>query len=421
MTSDAPMRSEAPMTSDARTRARTLIVTNDFPPRQGGIETFVRELADRFPPDEVVVLTSAPTATAGPGETFPYPVVRHPARTLLPTPRAAAHAGEVARRYGCDRVWFGAAAPLALMTGRLRRTAGVRTVVATTHGHEVWWARTPGARGLLRRIGGQVDTLTWLGASTRGPIEAALAPGTRTARLVPGVDTRAFHPGVDGAPIRTRYGLGHRPVIMCAARLVPRKGQDTLIRALPWVRRAVPDAVLLLVGDGPYAPALRQLALREGVLDSVVLAGGHPHPALPAFYAAADTFAMPCRTRKGGLEVEGLGIVYLEAAASGLPVVAGDSGGAPDAVREGETGHVVDGRSVAATADRLVRLLRDPRRARAMGDAGRRWVRTAWSWDDAYARLRDLLAGGATGCRTVGLCNPTAHRPTAHGPTPPDS
>ncbi|MFE6639164.1 glycosyltransferase family 4 protein [Streptomyces tendae] len=413
------MRSEAPVTSDARTRARTLIVTNDFPPRQGGIETFVRELADRFPPDEVVVLTSAPTATAGPGETFPYPMVRHPARTLLPTPRAAAHAGEVARRYGCDRVWFGAAAPLALMTGRLRRTAGVRTVVATTHGHEVWWARTPGARGLLRRIGGQVDTLTWLGASTRGPIEAALAPGTRTARLVPGVDTRAFHPGVDGAPIRTRYGLGHRPVILCAARLVPRKGQDTLIRALPWVRRAVPDAVLLLVGDGPYGPALRQLALREGVLDSVVLAGGHPHHALPAFYAAADAFAMPCRTRRGGLEVEGLGIVYLEAAASGLPVVAGDSGGAPDAVREGETGHVVDGRSVAATADRLVRLLRDPRRARAMGDAGRRWVRTAWSWDDAYARLRDLLAGGSTDCRTVGPCTPAAHRPTAparHGP-----
>ncbi|MYS73438.1 glycosyltransferase, partial [Streptomyces sp. SID5926] len=203
--------------------------------------------------------------------------------------------------------------------------------------------------------------------------------------------------------------------------LVPRKGQDTLIRALPWVLRAVPDAVLLLVGDGPRAPALRQLALREGVLDSVVLAGGHPHPALPAFYAAADVFAMPCRTRRGGLEVEGLGIVYLEAAASGLPVVAGDSGGAPDAVLEGETGHVVDGRSVAATADRLIRLLRGPRLARAMGDAGRRWVRTAWSWDDAYARLRDLLSGGAADCRTVGPCTPTAHRPTALGPTPSDT
>ncbi|MFJ8544222.1 glycosyltransferase family 4 protein [Streptomyces sp. NPDC093586] len=376
------------------TRTRTLIVTNDFPPRQGGIETFVRHLADRFPPGEVVVLTSTP-ATAGPREPFPYPVIRHPVGTLLPSPRATTHAASVARRYGCDRVWFGAAAPLGLMAGTLRRTAGIRTAVATTHGHEVWWARTPGARGLLRRIGTEVDTLTWLGASTRRPIEAALAPGTRTARLVPGVDTTVFHPAVDGGPTRARYGLGHRPVILCAARLIPRKGQDTLIRALPWIRRVVPDAVLLLVGDGPYAPELRRLALREGVVDSVVFAGGRPHHDLPRFYAAADVFAMPCRTRRGGLEVEGLGIACLEAAASGLPVVAGDSGGTPDTVREGETGHVVDGRSVAATADRLIRLLLDPRLARAMGEKGRHWVRTEWSWDRSWATLRDLLSGEA--------------------------
>ncbi|MFD8489376.1 glycosyltransferase family 4 protein, partial [Streptomyces sp. NPDC059712] len=385
------------MTDDARTGGRTLIVTNDFPPRQGGIETFVRELADRFPPDEVVVLTSTPTAPTDHGARSRHPVVRHPARTLLPTPRAAAHAAEVARRYGCDRVWFGAAAPLALMAGRLRRTAGIRTAVATTHGHEVWWARVPGPRSLLRRIGTRVDTLTWLGDSTRGPIEAALAPGTRTARLVPGVDTGAFHPAVDGTPVRTRYGLGHRPVVLCAARLVPRKGQDTLIRALPWVRRAVPDAVLLLVGDGPYGPGLRQLALREGVLDAVFFAGGHPHHALPAFYAAADAFAMPCRTRRAGLEVEGLGIVYLEAAASGLPVVAGDSGGAPDTVREGETGYVVDGRSVAATADRLIRLLRDPRLARAMGDAGRRRAGGGVGGGAPGSSGRGAAGGGAAG------------------------
>ncbi|WP_138903004.1 glycosyltransferase family 4 protein, partial [Streptomyces albidochromogenes] len=261
-------------------RPRTLIVTNDFPPRQGGIETFVRELADRFPSDEVVVFTSAPspaTAESAPEEPFPYPVIRHRVRTLLPTPRATAHAASVARRYGCDRVWFGAAAPLGLMTARLRRTTDIRTAVATTHGHEVWWARTLGARGLLRRIGNEVDALTWLGASTRGPIEAALTPGTQTARLVPGVDTTVFHPGIDGGPVRARYGLSSRPVILCAARLVPRKGQDTLIRALPWIRRAVPDAMLLLVGDGPYFSVLRRLALAEGVLDSVVFAGGHPH------------------------------------------------------------------------------------------------------------------------------------------------
>ncbi|SDO81349.1 phosphatidylinositol alpha-1,6-mannosyltransferase [Streptomyces sp. cf386] len=375
-------------------RPRTLIVTNDFPPRQGGIETFVRELADRFPPDGVVVFTSASSPASAewaPYESFPYPVIRHRVRTLLPTPRATAHAASVARRYGCDRVWFGAAAPLGLMAGRLRQTTDIRTAVATTHGHEVWWARTPGARALLRRIGAEVDALTWLGTSTRRPIEAALAPGTRTARLVPGVDTAAFHPFLDGSPVRARYGLGRRPVILCTARLVPRKGQDTLIRALPWIRRAVPDAMLLLVGDGPYAPALRQLAVAEGVLDSVVFAGGHPHHTLPSFYAAADAFAMPCRTRRRGLEVEGLGIVYLEAAASGLPVLAGDSGGAPDAIRDGETGHIVDGRSVAATADRLTRLLRNPELAHDMGEKGRQWVQTAWTWDHSYATLAGLL------------------------------
>ncbi|GAA1547239.1 glycosyltransferase family 4 protein [Streptomyces albidochromogenes] len=375
-------------------RPRTLIVTNDFPPRQGGIETFVRELADRFPSDEVVVFTSAPspaTAESAPEEPFPYPVIRHRVRTLLPTPRATAHAASVARRYGCDRVWFGAAAPLGLMTARLRRTTDIRTAVATTHGHEVWWARTLGARGLLRRIGNEVDALTWLGASTRGPIEAALTPGTQTARLVPGVDTTVFHPGIDGGPVRARYGLSSRPVILCAARLVPRKGQDTLIRALPWIRRAVPDAMLLLVGDGPYFSVLRRLALAEGVLDSVVFAGGHPHHTLPSFYAAADAFAMPCRSRRRGLEVEGLGIVYLEAAASGLPVLAGDSGGAPDAVRDGETGHVVDGHSVAATADRLTRLLRNLELAHEMGEKGRHWVQTEWTWDRSYATLAGLL------------------------------
>ncbi|MFD8630730.1 glycosyltransferase family 4 protein [Streptomyces sp. NPDC059533] len=370
-------------------RPRTLIVTNDFPPRQGGIETFVRELADRFPPDEVVVFTSSPPPSTG--DPFPYPVIRHRVRTLLPTPRATAHAASVARRYGCDRVWFGAAAPLGLMAGRLRRTTDIGTAVATTHGHEVWWARTPGTRALLRRVGTEVDVLTWLGASTRRPIEAALARGTRTARLVPGVDTTAFRPDLDGGPVRARYGLGRRPVVLCAARLVPRKGQDTLIRALPWIRRSLPDAMLLLVGDGPHAPELRRLALAEGVMDAVVFAGGHPHHALPSFYAAADAFAMPCRTRRHGLEVEGLGIVYLEAAASGLPVLAGDSGGAPDAVREGETGYVVDGRSVAATADRLTRLLRDPGLAREMGEKGRSWVRNEWSWDRSYETLAGLL------------------------------
>ncbi|MFI5482493.1 glycosyltransferase family 4 protein [Streptomyces rubiginosohelvolus] len=383
------------------TGRRTLVVTNDFPPRQGGIETFVRAMTDRFPADSVVVYTSAEPGAAAHDAALPYPVVRDPARMLLPVPRVTARAAELARRHGCDSVWFGAAAPLGLMADRLRRESGVRRAVATTHGHEVWWARTPGARALLRRIGERTDAVTYLGAATRAPIAAALGPAAarRMVRLAPGVDAEAFavRPGArDGVQtpaggVRERYGLGARPVILCAARLVPRKGQDTLIRALPAVLCSVPDAVLLLTGDGPYARTLRRLAADTGVADAVVLAGGRPHPEMPEHYAAADVFAMPCRTRRGGLEVEGLGIVFLEAAAAGLPVLVGDSGGAPDTVRDGETGHLVDGRDTAAVADRLVTLLRDREAAAAMGEKGRAWVREEWGWESAYATLAGLL------------------------------
>ncbi|WP_143671618.1 glycosyltransferase, partial [Streptomyces sp. wa1071] len=145
------------------TRRRTLVVTNDFPPRQGGIETFVQAMTSRFATDSVVVYTSAEPGAAAHDAALPHPVVRDPARTLLPVPRVAARAVEIARRHGCDSVWFGAAAPLGLLADRLRRESGVRRAVATTHGHEVWWARTPGARTLLRRIGDRTDTVTYLG------------------------------------------------------------------------------------------------------------------------------------------------------------------------------------------------------------------------------------------------------------------
>ena len=132
----------------------------------------------------------------------------------------------------------------------------------------------------------------------------------------------------------------------------------------------------------------------ERVFDTFPLLAQRRHEpagALSAHYAAGDVFAMPCRTRRGGLDVEGLGIVYLEASAAGLPVVGGDSGGAPDAILEGETGYVVPGRDTGALAERLVALLTDPATARAMGDKGRAWIEREWSWDLMAARLRSLL------------------------------
>jgi phosphatidylinositol alpha-1,6-mannosyltransferase len=291
-------------------------------------------------------------------------------------------------------VLFGAAAPLGLLAPSLRR-AGARRLVAITHGHEAGWAVLPGARGLLRRIGDSVDTVTYLGEYTRVRLARALSPAAaaRMTRLAPGVDSGAFRPGAGGAAVRERLGLTGRPVVVCVSRLVPRKGQDTLIRAWPQVRAAVPDAVLLLVGGGPYAGRLQRLAGRLGVAGSVILTGPVPWPELPSYYDAGDVFAMPCRTRRHGLDVEGLGIVYLEASATGLPVIGGDSGNAPDAIRDGETGYVVAGNSPAGVADRLVYLLTDPVGARAMGEKGMAWVDQEWRWDLVARRLQEILAG----------------------------
>ena len=149
--------------------------------------------------------------------------------------------------------------------------------------------------------------------------------------------------------------------------------------------------MLLLVSGGPYRSKLTRLAADLGVAEQVVFTGSVPWAQLPAHYAAADVFAMPCRTRGAGLDVEGLGIVYLEASATGLPVVAGDSGGAPEAVRDGETGYVVSGRDVAALADRLVTLLTDRALAARLGAAGRAWVEERWRWETQAERMRELL------------------------------
>ncbi len=204
------------------------------------------------------------------------------------------------------------------------------------------------------------------------------------------MDVDAFNPSVSGSAIRAGFRMAVRPVIVSLSSLVPRKGQDTLIRALPAVRREIPDAALLLVGGGPYKSTLESLAAPLGLADDVVITGSVPWPDLPAHYAAGDVFAMPCRTRRGGLDVEGLGIVYLEASATGLPVIGGNSGGAPDAVLEGETGYVV--RDPSAVANRLIELLGDPGLARRMGEAGRKWVESDWRWDTQADRLTTLLA-----------------------------
>jgi phosphatidyl-myo-inositol dimannoside synthase len=395
---------------------KVLIVSNDFPPRRGGIQSFVHALALRMPADGVVVYAPAWEGAAEFDARQPFPVIRHPTSLMLPVPSVARRAARILREHDCDTVLFGASAPLGLLATSLRR-AGARRIVAITHGHEAGWAALPGARWLLRRIGDEVDVLTYLGEYFRMRLARALSAeaAARMERLAPGVDNTAFRPGAGGGAIRERLGLGNRPVVVCVSRMVPRKGQDTLIRAWPRVLstmtslngtargtgarpgaargRAAGGPVLLLVGDGPYRAKLGRLVRQAGLSDSVVFTGPVSAAELPAYYDAGDVFAMPCRTRRGGLDVEGLGIVYLEASASGLPVVGGDSGGAPDAILAGETGYVVPGRDVAAVADRIAGLLADPPGARARGAKGGAWVDRAWRWELVAERLARILAG----------------------------
>ena len=369
---------------------RTLVVTNDFPPRPGGIQAYVHGLAARQPAGEIVVYASSwePGDVAGFDAAQPFPVVRDKASVLLPTPRVVRSVREVARSEGCDRVWFGAVAPLALMASQLDLTRAL----GSTMGHEIGWARLPGAASLLRRMSESLDVVTHLSHYTGVRLARSL-PHAELVHLPSGVDTTAFHPSIDGEIVRRRYGLVSRPVVVCVSRVVARKGQDQLVRAFSLVQQRIPEAALLIVGGGPMLPKLKRQVESMGLERDVVLTGEVPWPELPLHYAAGDVFAMTCYDRVAGLEVEGLGIVFLEAAATGLPVVAGRSGGTSDTVQEGVTGYLVDGTSTAEVAARISALLADPQAARAMGAAGRRWMESEWQWDVLATRLRGLLAG----------------------------
>jgi phosphatidyl-myo-inositol dimannoside synthase len=341
----------------------------------------------------VVVYTASMPGDAEFDADLPFPVVRDRASMLLPTPAVARRTAEVLRAERCDSVLFGAAAPLGLLAPALRK-AGAGRIVGLTHGHETWWARVPGARRALRRIGDGCDVLTYVSEFCRDRIAAALtsSAAARMVRLAPGVSTARFHPDCGGDEVRDRLGIQpDRPVLVSVARMVPRKGQDTLIKAMPRVLAEVPEALLLLVGDGPDRRRLERLVNDSRVEESVHFAGPVPWYEAPAWFDVGDVFAMPCRTRMGGLEPEALGIVFLEAQACGHPVLVGDSGGAPETVRHGETGYVVDPFNPVAVAAKAADLLSDLDGARALGKQGREFVEAEWTWQRPVAELQELL------------------------------
>jgi len=376
--------------------ATTLFITNDFGPRAGGIETFVHGLIERLPKGSVIVYTSSQENSAEFDakwlQDFNVEVIRDRSKILLPTPRVAMACKRILQDRKLTRVSFGAAAPLGLMAGYLR-SAGVAKVVALTHGHEVWWAKVPPFSFLIRVMSKSIDSITHLGDYTKGEISKALSKSDsdKLVQIAPGIDIDHFTP-VDSSDLRADLGLTDKSVIISVGRLVHRKGQDKLIASLPAIREKVPNAHLVLVGVGPYQEHLKKLATRLKVTDCLTFIGRINYSELPRYICIGDIFAMPSRSRFFGLEVEGLGIVYLEASACGLPVVGGKSGGAPDAVLIGESGLVVDGTSTQEISDACIDLLSNPELCAVMGAAGRQWIIENWRWEIWATKYAALLA-----------------------------
>jgi len=278
------------------------------------------------------------------------------------------------------------------MAGGFRKI-GVQKIVALTHGHEVWWAKLWPFNWAIRYIGASVDHLTYLGDFTRHEISRALSTKASAAmvKIAPGIDTEHFAPQASAEDLRASLGLRDKKVIVSVGRLVHRKGQDSLIAALPEILRRHPLAHILMVGEGPYRDHLEKLVKDLKLEGAISFIGRIQHADLPRYISVGDIFAMPSRSRLAGLEVEGLGIVYLEASACELPVIAGISGGAPDAVLEGETGITVDGTNPSEIASAVISLLDDPLRAIAMGKRGREWIYSNWRWEIRASNFKELL------------------------------
>lgn len=367
---------------------RLLWVTNDLPPGTGGIERFVGELAKRAHPSHALVAGPSHPQAPGWDARQPYRTVRWRG-ALLPTPAVGRWVEQLARMHRPDAIVLGALWPLGELASRWKARLGL-PVIALTHGLEAGIA-TSGFGWLIRRASRGVDIATTITDWTERRLDPYLV-GTDVMRLAPGVDTARYRPDPSaGAKWRRQWNIPRdAPVVGCVSRLVRRKGQDRLVRIWPQVLERHPQARLVIVGDGPIERSLARRSQRSG--DRIVCTGGAGWDELPDCYAAFDVFAMPCRTRWGGLDVEGLGIVYLEAQSSGLPVVAGRSGGAPEAVVDGVSGTVVDGRDDAGLVGALDAWLVDEDRCRRAGRDGRAWVVEHWSWEAVAQRFDQVIA-----------------------------
>jgi phosphatidyl-myo-inositol dimannoside synthase len=368
----------------------SLLVTNDFPPKVGGIQSYLYELWRRLPPDETTVLTTPYEGAADFDAAQPFRIERTREAFLLPTRRLARDIDALTREVRADVIFLDPMLPL----GRLGPWLTAAPYVVIAHGAEITiYGRLPGSHALARRV---LDGAAGVVAAGTYPArEAARAAGRLLPGVIvpPGVDVDRFRVVTDAAEraaIRRAHGLDpDRPVVLGLSRLVPRKGFDALL----WAVSALDPAVQVAIGGaGRDQQRLVNLARRLGVYDRTRFLGRVPDAELPGLYACADVFAMPCRNRWGDLEAEGFGIVFLEAAAAGVPVVAGRSGGSHEAVVDGETGFVVEARWLAVW-DALDRLLGDAELRARFGRSARERAEREYSYERLVDRLRPVAAG----------------------------
>ena len=375
---------------------KILLVTNDLGPHTGGIESFILGLLGEMDGSQVVIYTSCEIGSEefdkDLAQKFGVVVIRDRAKVLLPTPRINRSVAKVMKDYDARFIWFGAAAPLGWMSGHLRRS-GAKRIVALTHGHEVWWSKLWPFSLVMKTMAVQIDALGYLGEFTKRAMMKAVGDSTEMVRIAPGISIDHFTPGPKSVDLAKELGVENKELVLCVGRLVHRKGQDRLIEAMPRVLKSIPNAALLIVGEGPRRDVLEKLVEKHNLEGTVRIVGRLSYDKLPEVIRLGDVFAMPSRSRFFGLEVEGLGIVYLEASACGVPILAGASGGAPDAVLEGETGLVVDGKNTDAIADSIIKLLNDAPLRQRMSVRGRQWAAEEWNWSHWGREFTQMLLG----------------------------